>query len=360
MGSKTLFDVPPGATAQVSIIDTSLRLSNVAVDYLMAPPVAGFDKFVNCPTWSFLIQSSAGQKALFDLGVPPDIHTFSPAIVEHLQKSEWSIEVKQHVADILKDNGMDFSEIGSIIWSHWHWDHIGDPSTFPGTTEIVVGPGFKDAFLPAYPTNPDSMLRESYFEGRNLREIDFSQQQPRLKAGSLQAFDFFGDGSFYLLNTPGHAIGHLAGLARTTTNPDTFIFMGGDLCHHAGEIRPSPYLSIPDKVDFPLPDVLRALITTCPGGALFRDLNVKRGRGPDQPFFEPVIGHDIPLAIETIKKAQEADARDDVFFIFAHDAYIMGIVDLFPLRANEWSEKGWAKHVLWSFLGDLTPAVLAK
>ena len=161
--SKTLFKVPSGATARVSIIDTTLRLSNLAVDYLMAPAVEGFDSFMNCPSWSFLIQSSTGRKALFDLGVPPDINSFSPAIVDRLKKSGWSIEVKQHVADILKDNGVGSSEIDSIIWSHWHWDHIGDPSTFPETTEVVVGPGFKDAFLPAYPTNADSVMKESYF-----------------------------------------------------------------------------------------------------------------------------------------------------------------------------------------------------
>lgn len=45
--------------------------------------------------------------------------------------------------------------------SHWHWDHIGDPSTFPKTTDLVVGPGFKDQFLPGAPTNPESPLRES-------------------------------------------------------------------------------------------------------------------------------------------------------------------------------------------------------
>ncbi len=68
-----------------------------------------------------------------------------------------------------------------------------------------------------------------------MREIDF--QEP-LTIGSFSAVDFFGDGSFYLLNSPGHAIGHMSGLARTSTNPDTFIFMGGDLCHHGGQMRP--------------------------------------------------------------------------------------------------------------------------
>lgn len=47
--------------------------------------------------------------------------------------------------------------------SHWHWDHIGDPSRFPPSTELIVGPGFKDEFLPGYPAKPDAPVRESDF-----------------------------------------------------------------------------------------------------------------------------------------------------------------------------------------------------
>jgi hypothetical protein len=196
--------------------------------------------------------------------------------------------------------------------------------------------------------------------GRQLNEINFSEQSSALKAGDFRAFDFFGDGSFYLLDTPGHAIGHLAGLARTTTNPDTFIFMGGDLCHHGGEIRPSPHLPLPPTLNFPLPDALRARASGCPGGKLFEELNVKRGRKPDEPFFDPAIGLDIPLAIQTIRETQAADAQDDVFFIFAHDMSIEGVVDLFPLAANDWKKKGWREKTFWNFLGDLTAAVVPE
>jgi glyoxylase-like metal-dependent hydrolase (beta-lactamase superfamily II) len=45
--------------------------------------------------------------------------------------------------------------------SHWHWDHIGDPSSFPSSTALVVGQGFSKAMLPGYPANPTSPIRES-------------------------------------------------------------------------------------------------------------------------------------------------------------------------------------------------------
>lgn len=204
------------------------------------------------------------------------------------------------------------------------------------------------------------MLTTSGYRGRTLREISFSEQSLPLNAGGFRAYDFFGDGSFYLLDAPGHTIGHLAGLARTTTNPDTFIFMGGDLCHHGAEIRPSPYLSIPAKVQFPLPESIQSCIAVCPGGMHFQQLNVKRGREPNEPFFDPVLAVDMVQAIESIKEAQVADAQSNVFFIFAHDMGIYGTVDFFPHLANHWKEKGWREKTLWNFLADLTLAAVSN
>ena len=194
------------------------------------------------------------------------------------------------------------------------------------------------------------------FRGRDLREINFSEHNKSLAVGRFRAYDFFGDGSFYLLDTPGHDIGHLAGLARTTTNPDTFVFMGGDLCHHGGEIRPSPHLPIPVNVHYPAYELLRGAAFPCPGAMEFRELNVKRGRKADETFFDPVLVVDMAEAITTIKNTQLADAQSDVFFIFAHDMTIQDTVDFFPHSANEWKRKGWREKTLWNFLGDLAPA----
>jgi hypothetical protein len=58
------------------------------------------------------------------------------------------------------------------------------------------------------------------------------------------AIDYFGDGSFYLLNAPGHIIGNLSALARTSVSPDIlFMLLGGDVALHASQLRPSIRLS---------------------------------------------------------------------------------------------------------------------
>lgn len=216
-------------------------------------------------------------------------------------------------------------------------------TTFPGSTELVVGPGFAEKFLPGFPTNSDAPVREEDMAGRAVRGINFDGE---LKAGPFPAHDFFGDGSFYLLDTPGHCLGHISGLARTSTSPDTFILMGGDLAHHSAELRPSPYTKIPDS----LPEGVSKR-----SGEWFREMNEKRGRKADEAFMdpEPTASEDHHLAMQTVERAQVADAQDNVWLLCAHETGLFGSVDLFPEPANSWKEKGWKEKVEWKFLRDL-------
>ncbi|KAH9935471.1 uncharacterized protein B0H18DRAFT_1114212 [Fomitopsis serialis] len=67
------------------------------------------------------------------------------------------------------------------------------------------------------------MFPESDFLGRDVIEIPFGNDAPLV--GGLKSYDYFGDGSFYLLEAPGltpailHCVGHMLGLARTTPSP---------------------------------------------------------------------------------------------------------------------------------------------
>ena len=176
---------------------------------------------------------------------------------------------------------------------------------------------------------------------------------PPLRIGQFQAYDLFGNGSFYLLDTPGHAIGHLAGLARTS--PDTFVMMGGDLCHHAGVIRPSSYVPLPAEIrlnafhSFPG--------SLCPV-AKVEKLQHSRGRRLDEPFFTPNFAHHMPSALETISKAQASDADSNVLFIYAHDPSVRGVVSLFPEYMNDWKAEGWRDKLFWKFLEDFKDAII--
>ncbi|KAK5054474.1 hypothetical protein LTR84_001365 [Exophiala bonariae] len=358
LSANTFFNAPPGAVAEVSIIDCTSRITGLPVSFLMEPPVYGMQYMPDIPTWSFLIESPTGKKALFDLGVPPNFLDLSPVNQEQLRNPAWEIRAEKHVADILRENQIEPASIDSIIWSHWHFDHIGDPSTFPGTTELIVGPGFKDKFYPGYPVIKDAPVRESDFAGRTTREINFDES-PKLRIGQFRALDFFGDGSFYLLDTPGHAVGHLGGLVRTTSCPDTFIFLGGDLCHNGGEIRPSKHIGLPKDIHVELPDQVAPWI--CPGSEL-EHLNKNRSREADEPFFipNPSFCFNAEETMKTIIKAQEADMDDNILFIYAHSKAVERYADLFPLKANGWKKEGWKDKMFWDFVRDFKAAVEAQ
>ncbi|KAK5075253.1 hypothetical protein LTS08_001664 [Lithohypha guttulata] len=359
MSSTFTDQVPSGEAVTVRVIDSTTRITNFPVKHLMGPDLTGFDVFPDLPTWSFLVEHRSGRKLLFDLGVPTDWRDLAPNVSNRLKSNGWDINVEKPTIDILREQNILPGDIEAIVWSHWHWDHIGNPNTFPTDTRLIVGPGFRDEKLPAYPANAQADVRQSDFEGRELMEIGFDEEQA-LTIGQFRAYDYFGDGSFYLLDTPGHAVGHLAGLARTTNSPSTFILMGGDLTHHAGEIRPSPGLPIPSSIpvdDIPTLAARLSCGSSCPG-AIFESMQETRGRKPASttPFFEPAMGKDIPLAIKTIEKTQIADADENILYIFAHDSKIRGVVDLFPSSANNWKQKGWRQKLLWRFLEDFEVA----
>ncbi|KAK8048214.1 hypothetical protein PG994_009944 [Apiospora phragmitis] len=372
----TTWDIPSGATVKVSIIDSTMRLSNMPTTMLFDNAVEDFDHLDRIPTWCLLVESASGRKAVFDLGAPTDFDTYAPVYNKLMNEAglRSGFKVEKDVAQVLQDHGVAPADVSSIIWrseglpvsvhsSHQHLDHIGNPNTFPKSTEIVVGQGFTKAYCPGYPTNPDSPVCETYFADRTLREINFEPgPAANPKIGGFRAHDFFGDGSFYLLDTPGHTTGHLSALARTTHGDieDTFILMGGDVCHHGGELRPSPYQSLPDPLTashYPVPAGLN--ITGCPGAALFGALQTSRGRrARDEPFVDPSkqLQEDYAASGRSIREAQVPDAMDNVFFVFAHDATLLGVVDVFPKGANEWRDKGWADTARWTFLKDFAPA----
>lgn len=107
---------PPGAVAKVTIVDSTATLKGLSVPYLMGPPMPGFDTMQDMPCWVFLIESSTGQKALFDLGIRKDWRNLPPVIVDKVEKAGWTLDIPKNTIEVLQDHGVKAEEIGSIIW----------------------------------------------------------------------------------------------------------------------------------------------------------------------------------------------------------------------------------------------------
>lgn len=291
-------------------------------------------------------------------------------VLKHVEAAKAIVDIEHDVADQLKAASISLESINSIVWSHHHIDHTGDPSLFPKSTSLVVGPGFKaeKTTFPGYPLNPDAVVCQDAFEGRELIELDFSSG---LKIGGFDALDFFGDGSFYLLHAPGHskdlhicniplltdtkAHDHLNALARTSENK--FVFLGGDSIHHCGALRPSSYLPLPDSIT-PSPFESPSSHGVCPG-SLFESIHPatinSSGDYKTTPFYElaPHMNVDLPEAIKTVSKMQVFDASPDVLVVFAHDESIMDVLPIFPGgNLTGWEKTNYKKVGTWRFLKD--------
>jgi hypothetical protein len=55
--------------------------------------------------------------------------------------------------------------------------------------------------MPGWPTVPDTAFRETDIAGREL--VALEKPDFKLTVGGFDALDYFGDGSFYILNAPG-------------------------------------------------------------------------------------------------------------------------------------------------------------
>jgi hypothetical protein len=86
-------------------------------------------------------------------------------------------------------------------------------------------------------------------------------------------------------------------------------------------------------------------------------MQTKRGRSKNEPMFDPITGDDLEQAILTTRNARLPDAQANLLFISAHDASLLGVVDLFPKTANDWQSRGVKEKVFWAFINDMGPLI---
>lgn len=306
----------------------------------LRPPIKGFTDLA-CPAYSFLITHPSGRHVIFDLGVRKDFQNLPPALYGFL-KTFCSVDAESDVAQVLREDtalGIKPSDIEAVIWSHTHFDHIGDMSTFPSSVDLVVGPEVRNSVLPGYPQNPEGQVHHSDFSDRNVRDIKFEGVLP---FGDCPSYDYFGDGSLVLMSLPGHATGHMAALARVTTGPDTFVLMAGDTCHHGAQFRPNKH--------FPLPR------SSKPSDEIHADsMSVDARAGRDKPFCDPALYVNEEDALRSRDLLSDFDACSNVLVVLAHDTIMRGRMPFFPNTVNSWAQTELKGETRWSFMRDLPP-----
>lgn len=334
-------DIPSSdATVSVKAFNTlDAEKSYVPAAFFMTPVLPGREQMY-APAFAFLIENPRlGRRVMFDLG-QRDVTTGTPPVVEMVNQVG-AVFVADDVVDQLVSNNIDLESINSVIWSHIHFDHIGDTGRFPSSTELVVGRGTD---LTTYPTNPASTLLDRDIQGRQVRELSYDA----LKIGGFDAHDFFGDGSLYLLDCPGHVGGHTCALARV--EPQSFVFLGGDICHHPGQFRPTEALHrtvmCPGHI---LAGAHKAISTEHFGSTGAEGtFDLTKRTEPMLDIVEGGVHEDSTAAKNAIRQLLAFDASHDVLVVIAHDLTLVGELPLYPESIDDWKKTGLKEKVTWA------------
>jgi len=107
-----------------------------------------------------------------------------------------------------------------IFFTHLHPDHVSGAESLPRDIPFIVGKGEK-------PTSYGFLFfNDALHDVVGLDEIDFGDVPAMPPLGP--SLDVFGDGSVWVIRTPGHTSGHLSFVVVTKTGPVLFT---GDASH---------------------------------------------------------------------------------------------------------------------------------
>ncbi|THH10032.1 hypothetical protein EW145_g1592 [Phellinidium pouzarii] len=216
--------LPDQAYCEVSALEGGIIQ---AVCHLYVTTAKEGEKYT-APSLAFLIiHAKTRAHLLFDLGVRHDLENYIDPVKQRVKL--FSAQAPQDVSASLKKGGLRPEDITHVCLSHCHWDHVGNPALF-SSARFIVGGESRTLFQPGYPDNPKSVFPANLLPEDRTDFLNTNDDTWKPIGPFPNAFDYFGDGSLYIVDAPGHLPGHMNILARTS--PDGgWIYLAGDSAH---------------------------------------------------------------------------------------------------------------------------------
>ncbi|KAH8693216.1 beta-lactamase-like protein [Talaromyces proteolyticus] len=213
------------------------------------------------PSLAFLIQHrhpATGKltRIVFDLGLRRDVKRYSEPIQRHVSTRQ-PLTTDPDVVKSLAAGGLRPDDIDYVIYSHMHWDHIGEPRDFQKST-FVIGHGSWDLFKPTETSSlrgshsffePGILPDDRTIELNDAETVSKNEKKPSIIPGDanfgqpwtthsemdIHVLDIFNDGTVNIVHAPGHLPGHINLLVKTSSGQR--IYLAGDACHDRRIVR---------------------------------------------------------------------------------------------------------------------------
>lgn len=173
----------------------------------------GEDREMWVPVMAFLIRHPEKGDVLVDTGLDSSFARRRGGNFGRLARLVRIFEQAegQDTVSLLRMAGVEPDRLKMILVSHPHGDHTAGLPELPKSVRVVAGPDFLSGYESLWyaPIN--------HLKGyERIETLDFTNVE---ETGPGRAIDLFGDGSLFVISTPGHAPGNLSFLLNRTKGP---------------------------------------------------------------------------------------------------------------------------------------------
>ncbi|KAF5614622.1 metallo-hydrolase oxidoreductase [Fusarium tjaetaba] len=193
--------------------------------------------------WCFLIHHQPSNRyVLWDLGCSDDYSVYTPWVNKFMLPYANVVGPLKSLKEQLEYLGLRVEQIDSVLFSHAHWDHCRPISQEFPDAQAFFGPGTKDFCSPGHLESGEPSY-EVEWDGRwfgsrqHVTENWTEFEGTWVPWGTFErALDYFGDGSLWVIDAPGHMPGNLAAAVKLQST-DEWVLLGSDCCHSMALLR---------------------------------------------------------------------------------------------------------------------------
>ncbi|WP_314424663.1 MBL fold metallo-hydrolase [uncultured Microbacterium sp.] len=168
------------------------------------------------PAGVFLYDADDGRRVLFDTGyATAPWHTgWRGRVYRRLLPP--NVAAVEDVAARLTADGVDPASVTHVVLSHLHPDHVGGVRRFPEATFVLSEGHERTLRAPRVRTGVlPGLLPEWFARAERVVLHDDAFQSTTVDGVELRAHDLLGDGSYLIVDLPGHADGHVGALVES-------------------------------------------------------------------------------------------------------------------------------------------------